>query len=152
LTGEPNMPESARAAFDLTPLGRLGAALTIALLSATEAAILSAPATFYLGKSAKPMGEFAGIAAFGEILVVAAVVALIVFVVMFLFVITRRKTAVWIRALSWTLTAAVAVVVITLLIGYLRDGILWAIGASATVLVIGLVRVFRLGAAMNHGI
>jgi type IV secretory pathway VirB6-like protein len=146
------MPESARAAFDLTPLGRLGAALTIALLSGTEAAILSAPATFYLGKPAKPTGEFAGTAAFGEILVVAAVVALIVFVVMFLFVITRRKTAVWIRALSWTLTAAVAVVVVTLLIGYLRDGILWAIGASATVLVIGLVRVFRLGAAMNHGI
>ena len=46
----------------------------------------------------------------------------------------------------------VAVVVITLLIGYLRDGILWAIGASAAVLVIGLVRVFRLGAAMNSGI
>lgn len=145
------MPESARAAFDLTPIRRLGAALTIALLSAMEAAILSAPATFYLGKPAKPMGEFAGIAAFGEILVVAGVVALIVFVVMFLFVITRRKTAVWIRTLSWTLTAAVAVVVITLLIGYLRDGILWAIGASATVLVIGLVRVFRLEAAINSG-
>jgi hypothetical protein len=94
------MPESARAAFDLTPLGRLGAAITIALLSATEAAILSAPATFYLGKPAKPTGEFAGTAAFGEILVVAAVVALIVFLVVFLFVITRRKTAVWIRALS----------------------------------------------------
>jgi FtsH-binding integral membrane protein len=143
------MPESARAASDLTPLSRLGAAFTIALLSATEAVILSAPATFYVGKPAKPMGEFAGIAAFGEILVVAGVVAVIVFVVMFLFVITRRKAAVWIRALVWTLAAAIAVVVITLLIGYLRDGILWAIGVSATVLVIGLVRVFRLGAATN---
>jgi hypothetical protein len=145
------MPESARAAFDLTPLGRLGAALAIALLSATEAAILSGPATFYLGKPANPTGEFAGIAAFGEILVVAGVVALVVFVVTFFVMITRRKTAVWIRALSWTLTAAIAVVVITLLSGYLRDGILWAIAASAIVLVIGLVRVFRLGAAMNAG-
>jgi hypothetical protein len=145
------MPEIAQAAFEQTPLARLGAALTIALLSAIEAAILSAPATFFLSKPAKPMGEFAGIAAFGEILVVTGVVAVIVFVAMFAFVVTRRKAAVWIRALGWTLAAAVAVVVITLPIGRLQDGILWAIGLSATVLIIGLVRVFRLGSAVNSG-
>jgi threonine/homoserine/homoserine lactone efflux protein len=55
------------------------------------------------------MGEFAGVAAIGGILVVGAVVALIVFVVMFAFMVTRRKAAAWIAALRWTLTAAVAV-------------------------------------------
>jgi len=145
------MPEIAQAAFDLTPLARLGAALAIALLSATEAAILSAPATFYLSKPAKPMGEFAGVAAVGAILVVGGVVAVIVFVGMFAFVVTRRKAAAWIGALGWTLAAAVAVVVITLLIGRLQNEIPWAIGLSATVLIIGLVRVFRLGAAVNSG-
>jgi hypothetical protein len=144
------MPEIAQRAFDLTPFARLVAALTIALLSAVEAAILSAPATFYLRRPTKPISEFEGIAAFGEILVVAGVVAAIVFVVMFAFVVTRRKAAGWISTLAWTLVAAVAVVVTTLLIGRLRNGILWAIGLSAAVLIVGSVKVFRLGAVNSR--
>jgi hypothetical protein len=138
------MPEIAREEFDLTPLARLGAALAIAFLSAAEAAILSGPATFYLRRQPRPMGEFDGIAAFGEMVVVAGAVAAIVFVGMFAFVVTRRKTAGWITPLGWTLCAALAVATITLLMAHFQNGILWGFGLSATLLIIGLVRVFGL--------
>ena len=143
------MPEITQREFDLAPLARLGAALALAFLSAAEAAILSAPATFYLSRPPKPMGEFDGIAAFGEMVVVAGAVAAIVFVGMFAFVVTRRKPAGWITPLGWTLCAALAVVTTTLLIAHFQNGILWGFGLSATVLIIGLVRVFRLGATMS---
>jgi hypothetical protein len=129
----------------------LGAALAIAFLGAAEAAILSAPAALYLSRPPRPMGEFDGVAAFGEMLVVAGAVAAIVFVGMFAFVVTRRKTASWITPLGWTLCAALAVVTITLLMAHFQNGILWGFGLSATILIIGLVRVLRLGAAMNSG-
>jgi FtsH-binding integral membrane protein len=145
----PSMHEIAQAEFDLTPIARVGAALGIAFLSAAEAAILSAPIAYYVAKGPRQVGEFEGIAVFGAMAVTAAAVVAIVFVGMFAFVVTRKKTAGWINPLGWTLCAALAAVMITLLIAHLQHGIPWAIGLNAIVLAVGLVKVFRGGAAVN---
>lgn len=136
------MDEIAQQEFDLARPARLGAALALAFLSAAEAAILSAPVTLYLGRPARQYGEFDGIASFGEMVVVAVVLALFVFIAMFAFIVTRRRTAGWITPLSWTLCAALAVVLITLPLVRAQVAIQWAVGLSATVLAIGLGRVF----------
>lgn len=96
------MHEIAQAEFDLTPIARVGAALGIAFLSAAEAAILSAPITYYVAKGPRQVSEFEGIAVLGAMVVTAAAVVAIVFVGMFAFVVTRRKTAGWINPLGWT--------------------------------------------------
>jgi hypothetical protein len=138
-----SMDEIAQEEFDLTTLARTGAAFAIAFLSAAEAAILSAPITYYVAKGPRQVNEFEGIAVLGAIAVTAAVVVAIVFVGVFALVVTRRKTATWINPLGWTLCASLAAATITLLIAHLQYGIPWAIGLSATVLAIGLARVFR---------
>jgi FtsH-binding integral membrane protein len=141
------MHEIVQAEFDLTPVARFGAALGIAFLSAAEAAILSTPVTYYVAKGQRQVNEFEGIAVLGTMVVAAAVVAAVVFVGMFAFVVTRRRTAGWLTPLGWTLCAALAAMMITLLIAHLQDGIPWAIGLSAAVLAVGLVKVFRAIAA-----
>jgi hypothetical protein len=144
------MHEVAQAEFDLTPMARTGAAFAIAFLSAAEAAILSAPITYYVAKGPRQVSEFEGIAVLGAMVVTAAVVVAIVFIAMFAFVVTRRKTAGWITPLGWTLCTALAVVMASLLTPRPQSAVPWLLGLSATVLTIGLMRIFRGGAVESN--
>jgi len=127
------------------PSGQFAYASGIAILAAIQAAILSAPLSFWYGLRHMPKSEFAGLAVFGRMVITGAATATIVLVIAFIVVFSSYNpgSPFYRRAVQTLLASVGCGIAATVITAYFGGSAGWAMALNGISLVVGIVYLVR---------